>query len=84
LFIACEPARCAFSLIACKCLGLIGCNHVTRHDAEISVRAGFTNHELSDLWPRKSDWQLKEGTAGLFSHLFVASKREVTSEQSKS
>ena len=49
----------------------------------ISVRAGFTNHELSGLWPGDSDWQLKEGAAGLFSHLFVASKRGVTSEQGR-
>lgn len=83
LFTACEPARSAFSLIACKFLGLIGCNHVTRRDAEISVRAGFTNHELSELWPRNSEWQLKEGPAGPFSHLFVASNRGVSSEQGK-
>ena len=77
VFTACEPARSAFSLMACKFLGLIGCNHVTRHDAEISIRAGFTNHELSALWPRNSDWQLKEGSAGLFSHSFVACNRAV-------
>ena len=80
LFIACEPARSAFSLLACKFLGLIGCNHVTRHDAEISVRAGFTNRELSELWPPSSGWQLQEGPAGLFSHLFFARKRGVTSD----
>ncbi len=72
LFTACEPARSAFSLLACKFLSVVGCNYVTRHDAKISVRAGFTNHELSALWPRNSDWQLNEGPAGLFSHLFVA------------
>jgi hypothetical protein len=42
------------------------------HDAEISVRAGFRDSELSALWPSDARWQLNEQRAGLFSHRFVA------------
>ena len=29
----------------------INCNSVTRHDATVSVRAGFVRDEFSALWP---------------------------------
>jgi hypothetical protein len=74
-FIACEPGRSALSLGASKLLGLIGCNDVTRHDAVVSVRAGFAGTELSDLWPGDSNSILEEGPAGLFSHVFAARVR---------
>jgi hypothetical protein len=45
---------------------------VTRHDAVLSVRAGFAGRELSALWPSADGWKLEERRAGLFSHLFVA------------
>jgi hypothetical protein len=57
-----------------RLLRVIGCNDVTRHDATISVRAGFSGEELSALWPDKQNWQLTERRAGLFSHLFIAQK----------
>lgn len=72
LFVACEPARSRLSLGACRLLGLIGCNDVTRHDAAISVRAGFRDGEISALWPDTVNWQLEDKSAGLFSRLFVA------------
>jgi hypothetical protein len=50
-FLACEPQRVSFSLCAASLLGFIGCNDVSRHDAKISVRAGFAKNELSALWP---------------------------------
>ena len=75
VFIACEPRRSAFALLASRGVGLIGCNDVTRHDAVASVRAGFQNDELSRLWPDASGWTLTEKPAGLFSHLFVARRR---------
>lgn len=74
LFIACEPRRSPLALTASRWLGLIGCNAVTRHDAVVSVRAGFTGHELSALWPAGSDCALSEHPAGLFSHCFVAQR----------
>ncbi|MGB6199477.1 MAG: methyltransferase domain-containing protein [Candidatus Acidiferrales bacterium] len=72
LFLACEPKRAGFPLFASTLLGLIGCNGVTRHDAKVSVRAGFAQNELSALWPEDEDWKLTERPAGLFSHCFAA------------
>ena len=74
-FIACEPRRCLVSALASRWLWLIGCNAVTRHDAVLSVRAGFVGEELSALWPKSRNWQLQERAAGLFSHCFVARRR---------
>jgi hypothetical protein len=74
LFVAIEPRRAAWPLFCCRWLWVIGCNAVTRHDARVSVRAGFSGQELSVLWPDKTNWQLAERRAGLFSHLFVARK----------
>jgi hypothetical protein len=74
LFCACEPRRNGWSLAASRMLGLIGANAVTRHDAAVSVRAGFQGEELSALWPSNSIWRLREHRAGLFSHLFLAQR----------
>jgi len=74
-FVACEPGRSTLSLGASKLLGLIGCNEVTRHDAVVSVRAGFAGTELSRLWPGDSNSILEERPAGLFSHVFAARGR---------
>jgi hypothetical protein len=75
LFLACEPRRSALALQASRLLGWIGCNDVSRHDAVLSVRAGFAGRELSALWPEKGRWHLQEGPAGLFSHCYVAQRR---------
>ena len=74
LFVACEPRRGLWPLFAAKLLWLIGCNDVTRHDAFLSVRAGFSGRELALLWPRDEAWRLAEGWAGPFSHRFVAQR----------
>jgi hypothetical protein len=74
LFIAIEPRRFEFPFLCNPLLWLIGCNSVTRHDAIVSVRAGFSGNEISKLWPDKKIWQLTERGAGSFSHLFVARK----------
>jgi hypothetical protein len=76
LLIACEPRRDALALATSRLVGLIGCNDVTRHDAVISVRAGFRDRELSGLWPSGPHWKLDEARAGLFSHGFVASRAQ--------
>lgn len=72
IFIACEPRRSGFALAGARLLWAIGCNDVSRHDAAVSVRAGFDGCELSALWPQKSGWRLRECAQGLFSHSFVA------------
>ncbi len=53
-----------------RLLPLIGCNRVTRHDAAVSVQAGFTGAELTALWP--AGWRITESAAGLFTHSFIA------------
>jgi len=73
-FIAIEPCRNCRALFCSRLLWAIGCNYVTRHDAMVSVRAGFSGNELSTLWPHKQDWQFREQRAGAFSHLFIARK----------
>jgi hypothetical protein len=75
LVAACEPSRSQLALLGCRLMWLIGCNDVTRHDAVVSVRAGFSDGELSALWPANARWQLDERSAPPFSHLFVANAR---------
>jgi hypothetical protein len=74
--IAVEPRRARFPLFCARWLSVIGCNPVTCHDAPISVRAGFKERELSALWPSGGNWELKERAAGLFSHHFVARRKD--------
>jgi hypothetical protein len=73
-FIACEPRRAPLALTAARWLWLIGCNAITRHDAVVSVRAGFRDRELSTLWPEVPGWRSHERAAGLFSHCFSAKR----------
>jgi hypothetical protein len=74
LFIAIEPRRAPWPLFCSRLLWAVGCSDVTRHDAMVSVRAGFSGNELSAFWPDKQNWQLKERRTGAFSHLFIARK----------
>ena len=81
LFVACEPRRAALALTGSRLLWAIGCNAVSRHDAIVSVRAGFAGQELSTLWPEQTNWRLREQTAGLFTHCFVAQRFGDSGEQ---
>ena len=72
VLVACEPRRDPVALVASGCVGLIGCNRVSRHDAVASVRAGFCGRELSALWPASGGWKLHEYAAPPFTHCFVA------------
>jgi hypothetical protein len=74
-FIACEPRRATPAFFTSRLLWLLGCHPVTRHDAVISVRAGFNGRELSAQWPG-CRWNFREKRAGIFTHLFVARKQE--------
>lgn len=71
-FAACEPRRDSAALVSSKLLWAIGCNEITRHDAVVSVRAGFWDHELSALFPGAAGWYLKEGAGFPFTHCFAA------------
>jgi hypothetical protein len=75
VFFCCEPRRSALPLLGSHLIGLLGAGPVTRKDAVSSVHAGFRGHELSDLWPNKSAWALRETSAGLFSHAFLAVRK---------
>jgi Methyltransferase domain len=77
LFVACEPRRSVSGMLGSRLLWAIGCNDVSRHDAQISVRAGFAGDELSALWPTHAQWttgqwDLREYSAFPFTHCFVA------------
>lgn len=72
-FLACEPRRALLPLAGSHLMGFIGANAITRHDAVLSVRAGFHGQELSSIWPGgRAEWLLLEREAGLFSHVFQA------------
>lgn len=73
VFVALEPRRDRIGLLGAACLPLLRCHPITRYDARVSVLGGFRGQELSDLWP-DADWHLKEFRAGLFTHLFIASR----------
>ena len=75
LFVACEPRRAALPQVASRLLWAIGCNDVSRHDAVVSVEAGFSGTELSALWSDSDGWQLQEQAARLFTNCFVARQR---------
>jgi hypothetical protein len=77
-FVCCEPRRSRFALRSSRLLGLIGCNDVTRHDAVVSVQAGFRGGEIGAAWRGAvgAGWALSEAAAGAFSHLFVARRGE--------
>ena len=74
LFIAVEPRRWRWAFIFSHLVGFIGCSSVTRHDAVVSVCAGFAGQELSKLWPAGGEWSLEERPANWCSHLFIAKR----------
>ena len=75
LLLATEPRRAGFPHAATRLLWAIGANHVTRHDAAVSVRAGFAGSELSDIWLAGEGTVIEERHGGLFTHVFAASTR---------
>jgi len=47
VIVACEPQRRRFSQVAYRMLGpVFGANHVSLHDADVSIAAGFQHEEL--------------------------------------
>ena len=74
-FAAAEPHRGLAGALGSRLLRLLGCHFVTRHDAQVSVAAGFCDQECSHLWPAKPTWNLQEHRAGLFTHFFSAERK---------
>jgi 2-polyprenyl-3-methyl-5-hydroxy-6-metoxy-1,4-benzoquinol methylase len=79
LLLATEPRRAKPALAAARFLPAIGVNDVTRNDAAQSVRAGFRDSELSDLWRAADGRPIEERRAGLFSHIFVGADNDAGS-----
>ncbi|MEO7337534.1 MAG: methyltransferase domain-containing protein [Caldimonas sp.] len=82
-FFACEPSRARVALWGSRLVGVIGANAVTREDAVLSVHAGFRDHELTALWADTAEgWDLREHSAGLFSHCLRAQRTRAPRNQS--
>ena len=73
-FVACEPRRNPSAMLASRMLWALGCGEVTRHDAVVSVRAGFNGSELSKFWLKQAQWELDERSL-MFTHRFAACRR---------
>jgi len=72
-FVACEPRRNLFARVGSGLVGVLGANRVTREDAVASVSAGFTERELTALWPHiDAAWCCEEYLAFPFTHCFTA------------
>jgi len=76
VFAACEPECGRLPLVFSHLVGFIGCNAVTRHDAVVSVRAGFERNEISASWLADAQWDLQERRMGWFTHAFLARRKE--------
>jgi hypothetical protein len=83
-FVACEPRRSAATLIASRLVFAMGANDVTRHDAVVSVRAGFRDQEISGLFPNSPEqWDFYEAFAPPFTHCFAARRINGSREVSR-
>lgn len=72
-FVACEPRRNVLARVGSGLVGVLGTSRVTREDAVTSVAAGFTERELTTLWPHvDTAWSCEEYPAFPFTHCFTA------------
>jgi hypothetical protein len=74
--IALEPRREWWTYAYSHLLWMNGSGPITRHDGPVSIRAGFADRELSALWPDNGGWQLVERPVSLFTHLFIARRKD--------
>lgn len=74
---ACEPARRRFSQVLFRAFGaLIGANHVSLHDAHVSIAAGFRRDELPRmLGLDAANWTLHQSTSALGIYRLLAVRR---------
>ncbi len=77
VIVACEPARRRFSQVGFACLApLLGANHVSRHDAHVSIAAGFCAHELPQmLGLETADWDCHCRTTAPGAYQMIAVRR---------
>jgi hypothetical protein len=71
-FVAVEPRRSRPAVFFSSLIGLVSCGSVIRHDAVVSVRAGFQARELSALWRKTPGWTVEEFEGNSASHVFTA------------
>jgi len=77
-FVCCEPRRSQLALAGSRLLGAIGANDVTRHDAVISVRAGFNGDDLSALCRVRAEWTLEDSGHAPMCYRFVAARKALS------
>lgn len=77
VILACEPTRRRLSQTSFRLLGpLIGANHVSRHDAHVSIAAGFCADELPRaLGLDDTQWQCCCRTTALGAYRMIATRR---------
>jgi 2-polyprenyl-3-methyl-5-hydroxy-6-metoxy-1,4-benzoquinol methylase len=73
----CEPARRRRSQQLFSILGpVFGANFVTRHDARVSIAAGFLGDELPEiLGLEKADWNVRSFEAPVGAYRMIAVRR---------
>lgn len=75
--LACEPERRRISqTVMAALVPLIGANHVTLHDAHVSIAAGFTGSELpTALGMTAGQWEVSCASTALGAYRMVAVRR---------
>ena len=77
LIIACEPARVRFWQFVIRAFGpLFGANHVTLHDAHVSIAGGFSQDELPRaLGLNEAEWKIERSGGWLGGYRMIATRR---------
>jgi SAM-dependent methyltransferase len=77
VIVACEPTRRRLSQVCYRTLGpAFGANHVSLHDAHVSIAAGFRGRELAQaLGLVESEWTIRGEFTLLGLHHLVAIRR---------
>jgi hypothetical protein len=78
VIVASEPSRRRMSQLLYHVFGrLLGANHVSLHDAHVSIAAGFRNRELPQALGLGSEWHIRCATTVLGMYRMVAVRRPV-------
>ena len=77
IILACEPTRRRRSQVCYRIIGpLLGANHVSRHDAHVSIAAGFLGAELPRaLGLDPAEWTCRCTTTTLGAYRMIAIRR---------
>jgi len=77
VILACEPLRRPLSQTIYRLCGpLLGANHVSLHDAHVSIAAGFCDQELPRaLGLTVADWDVRCSTTALGAYRMIAVRR---------